>query len=87
VRYEEQVLLVDRDQVEDENAPAVAWHWPSSNPSSQDGYAGIAAGGRDAVTGHSVGYELIMWISRPIGTGRDETVVPVTSRVRRQPSL
>jgi hypothetical protein len=48
---------------------------------TQDGYAGIASSGRDAVTGHSVGYELIKWISRPIGTDRDETVVPVTSRV------
>lgn len=30
--------------------------------------------------GHSVGYELIRKGNRPIGTGRDETVVPVTSR-------
>jgi hypothetical protein len=80
-------LLVDRDQVEDENAqqsPAGAGQvLETVTPGLQQHLSG-----RDAVTGHSVGYELIKWISRPIGTGRDETVVPLTSRVRpRRPSL
>lgn len=77
-------LRVDRDQVENEDAQqSPGTGQVRARVQGQNGYAGIASSGRDAVTGHSVGYELIRSMDGPIGTGRDETVVPVTSRVRR----
>lgn len=83
VQYGETVLPDDRDQVEGKkDAQQYSLGLVKSKSKAQTVMPELQQrqGCRD---GHSVGYELIRKGNRPIGTGHDETVVPVTSRARR----